>query len=196
MKAVAYLRVSTESQVDTWSIPAQRHAFEEYCRQKGWQAIDVYSEEGVSARFDSIDKRPQLRKLLNDGKKSKFDVVVVHSLDRWSRNLKVTLETFKQLADDRIAFVSITENIDYSAPEGKLFIAMLGAFAEYFSDSLAKHSSKGIKERVMSGLQNGDVPFGYRRCTEECKPEHPGKVHIVPQEAEAVKKLFECYATR
>ena len=45
---------------------------------------------------------------------------------------------------------------------------MLGAFAQYFSDSLAKHTSKGIKERAMNGVHNGDVPFGYERCTTDC----------------------------
>ena len=93
----------------------------------------VYSEEGISAHSDSIEKRPQLRRLLDDGRRGDFDVVLVHSLDRWSRNLRVTLETFKLLADNRIAFVSVTENIDYSSPEGRLFIAMLGAFAQYYS---------------------------------------------------------------
>ncbi len=143
MKAVLYSRVSDESQIDSWSIPAQIREFETYCQQKGWQAVSVYSEEGKSARSDSLEKRPQFRRLLDDCKRGNIDVVVVHSLDRWSRNLRVTLESFKQLADNQVSFVSITENIDYSTPEGKLFIAMLGAFAQYFSDNLAKHVRKG-----------------------------------------------------
>jgi len=195
MKAVGYLRVSSESQVDSWSMPAQKQAFEEYCHQRGWEAVGIYSEEGVSAHSDSIEKRPQLRKLLDDCRKGAFEVVVVHSLDRWSRNLRVTLETFKLLAENRVAFVSITENIDYSSPEGRLFIAMLGAFAQYYSDSLSKHTIKGMKQRAMSGLQNGDVPFGYRKCDENCPPEHKGKIHIVEAEAEAVKRLFQLYAS-
>jgi len=87
MRAVSYQRVSDESQVDNWSIAAQRHEFEDLCRQKGWQIVAVYSEEGKSARSDSIEKRPQFRQLLEDCSKGIFDVVVVHSLDRWSRNL-------------------------------------------------------------------------------------------------------------
>ena len=195
MRAVAYTRVSTEEQLEGWSIAAQRHEFERYCEQKGWQAAGIYNEEGISARSDSIGKRPQLRRLLEDCKRRKFEVVVVHSLDRWSRNLGVTLETFKQLADNGIAFASITENIDYSSPEGKLFIAMLGAFAQYFSDCLAKHTSKGMKERAMSGLQNGDIPFGYERCGEECGDGHKGGIHVVAAEAEAVGQLFRLYAS-
>jgi len=196
MKAAAYLRVSTESQIDNWSLPAQRRELENYCNQKkDWQLIRIYSEEGISAHSDSIDKRPQFRRLLDDCKKGEIDVILVHSLDRWSRNLRVTLESFKILSENRIAFVSITENIDYSSPEGRLFLAMLGAFAQYFSDSLSKHTTKGMKQRAISGYHNGDVPFGYERCSANCPSDHKNKVHLVITEAKAVEKLFQLYAS-
>jgi site-specific DNA recombinase len=195
MKAVLYARVSTEEQMDGWSIGAQIREFESYYQQKGWKNAGIYSEEGKSARSDSLDKRPEFNRLLTiDCEKKAFDVVVVHSLDRWSRNLWVTLQSFKQLADHGIAFCSITENIDYSTPEGRLFISMLGAFAQYFSDSLAKHTSKGMKERVMNGLHNGDIPFGYRRHNKDNPTEQEGHAYIVPEEAEAVKTIFQSYA--
>ena len=184
MKAALYARVSTDEQVDNWSLSAQKHEFKELCQQKGWQMGDIYSEEGVSAHTNSIDKRPQFRQILEDCKKGTFDVIVVHSLDRWSRNLGVTLESFKYLADNHIAFVSITENIDYSTPEGKLFISMIGAFAQYFSDSLSKHTSKGLKERVLNGLPNGDIPFGYRRAEKDNASEKQGNICLVSSEAE------------
>jgi hypothetical protein len=121
--------------------------------------------------------------------------VVVHSLDRWSRNLGVTLESFKRLAESGIAFVSITENIDYSTPEGKLFIAMIGAFAQYFSDSLAKHTSKGLKERAFSGLPNGDIPFGYRREDLGKTSGERRQIYVVPEEAKAITHIFQTYAS-
>ena len=60
-----------------------------------------------------------------------FDAVVVHTLDRWSRNQRVMLESMSILARHNVSLVSITENIDYSTPQGKLFTQMLGSFAEY-----------------------------------------------------------------
>ena len=45
--------------------------------------------------------------------------------------------------------MSITENIDYSMPQGRLITTMLAGFAEYFSDSLATHIKKGVSERAM-----------------------------------------------
>ena len=192
MRAAVYVRVSREEQLDNWSIAAQTREAEEYCRQKNWELLKIYTEEGISAHSDSIIKRPQFRKLLDDCKKGSFDIVVVHSIDRWSRNLGVTLESFKQLAENRVSFASISENIDYSTPEGRLFIAMLGAFAQYFSDNLAKHTRKGMKQRAVSGFSNGDVPFGYRR--NEKDSDHVKNVYVVPDEGEAVKQIFQMYA--
>ena len=94
-------------------------------------------------------------------KNGRFDIIVVHTLDRWSRNLAVTLQTFQEMSDAKVAFASVSENIDYSTPEGRLFIAMLGAFAQYYSDSLAKHTKKGMGERAIKGYHLGGIPFGY-----------------------------------
>ena len=194
-RAVLYARVSDESQVDSWSLPAQKHEFANLCQQKSWQSVGIYCEEGVSAHTDSIEKRLQFRHLLEDCKTHNFDVVVVHSLNRWSRNLGVTLESFKRLAESGIAFVSITENIDYSTPEGKLFIAMIGAFAQYFSDSLAKHTSKGLKERAFNGLPNGDIPFGYRRGDLGKTSGERRQIYVVPEEVKAITHIFQMYAS-
>lgn len=51
-------------------------------------------------------------------------------------------------------------------------------FAAYFSDMLAKHTSKGKGERVAQGLYNGDVPFGYRRAGAKMPPEFDPATHV------------------
>ncbi len=95
----------------------------------------------------------------------------VHTLDRWSRNVMVTLQSFRILSQTRTAFVSLSEHIDYSTPEGMLQLTILAAFAAYFSDMLAKHTSKGKGERAAQGLYNGDIPFGYRSTGQKSPPE-------------------------
>jgi DNA invertase Pin-like site-specific DNA recombinase len=55
-----------KSAVTHWSISAQKHEFERHCYQKSWQVFKVYIEGGKSARFDSIEKRPQFTQLLED----------------------------------------------------------------------------------------------------------------------------------
>ncbi len=203
MKAVAYLRVSSISQLDGHSLDAQERLFHELCKNRQWEDLGVYREEGRSAHNESITRRPVFKKLLDDASKGLFDVVIVHTLDRWSRNLKVTLESLSLLAKHKVGLVSITENIDYSRPEGMLFTQMLGAFAQYFSDALGNHIRKGLDQRAVEGKHTGGIPFGYESCWTEgdkgdkkqrCDPEHPGGVHPVPSEAEAIKELFKRYA--
>ena len=201
-RAIAYLRVSTVSQVDGRSLDAQERSFQELCRNRGWADVGAYREEGKSAHSDSIKKRPELQRLLEDSAKDVFDLVVVHTLDRWSRNQRIMLETLATLGKNDVALISITENIDYSTPQGMLFTQMLGSFAQYFSDSLGTHVKKGIGERARQGLHLGSIPFGYESCWQEsqgerklaCEHEHPGGVHVHAEEGSAVSGLFTRYA--
>ena len=203
MRAVAYIRVSSESQLDGNSLDAQARLFYELCLNRGWEPVFIYREEGKSAPVDSINKRPVLRQLLEDAEKHQFDVVVVHTLDRWGRNTRIALESLAILAKHDVALVSITENIDYSTAQGRLVTTMLAGFAEYFSDSLGTHIKKGISERAHQGRHLGGIPFGYQSCWEGpkgdrrqvCKPEHPGGIHPIEEEAEAVRELFRKYAS-
>ena len=88
----------------------------------------------------------------------------VHTIDRWSRNLRVTLESLANLAMYDVALVSITENIDYSTPQGMLMTQLLGSFAQFFSNMLGTHVSKGLDQRATEGLHTGGIPFGYQSC--------------------------------
>ena len=73
MKAVAYIRVSSQDQVNGHSLDAQERLFRELCKNRGWEPVRVYREEGKSAHTDSIQKRPKFRQLLEDSGKKEFD---------------------------------------------------------------------------------------------------------------------------
>jgi site-specific DNA recombinase len=204
VRAVAYLRVSSLSQVEGHSLDAQERLFYETCKARGWQPVRIYREEGKTAHIENIARRPVFRQLLEDAGKNQFDVVVVHTLDRWSRKQKVTIESLTLLAKYNVFLASITENIDYSTPQGKLFTHMLGSFAEYFSDALSVHVTKGLQQRAYEGKHTGGIPFGYESCwidgergerKRRCNPEHPGGIHIHPIEGAAVRELFRRYSS-
>ena len=202
MRAVAYLRVSSASQIDGYSLDAQERAFQESCRSHGWQSVQVYREEGRSAHSDSVNKRPEMRQLLKDAARGDFDLVVVHTLDRWARNLDVLIRTIKHLKEQGVQLQSITESLDDSSPQGRMMIQIMGTVAEFYSDNLAEHVKKGLKERAIQGRRVGGIPFGYYSCwTKEhgekkliCDPEHTGGIHIVMGEAKAIKELFHLYS--
>jgi site-specific DNA recombinase len=125
-------------------------------------------------------RRAGFKAMLEAVARREADVVIVHTLDRWARNVLVTLTAFKTLGDVQCG-VSLNENIDYSTPEGRIFLIMLAAFAQYFSDSLGKHASKAKRARARLGLPLGRVPFGYRS--------EGGKAARVDEEAAALRQL-------
>src|SRR5438067_13159587 len=167
-----YVRRSSEMQKDNYSIDAQKRAIKDGCTIRGLPEPIFYEDDERSARGEQIVKRPAFKRLLDDVQAGKVQVIFVHTLDRWSRNVMVTLQSFRILLQHNTAFVSLSEHIDYSTPEGRLQLTILAAFAAYFSDMLAKHTSKGKGERAAQGLYNGDVPFGYRWTGPKSPPEH------------------------
>jgi site-specific DNA recombinase len=126
--------------------------------------------------------------MLEDASKHQFDVVVVHTLDRWARNLRVSLKAVRILEQNNVGLVSITENLDWSTPEGRLTAHMLGGIAQFYSESLGKHVSKSLSQRAFEGKHTGGIPFGYDSCwIEENRerkrrgnPEHPDGIHPLP----------------
>ncbi len=160
MRAALYARVSSEEQVEGYSIDAQRRAFQALVEGRGWTAYREYIEEGKSARTDNINRRPAFKEMIADALARKFDVLVVHKLDRFSRNLRVTLEYFDKLSKAGVTFLSINEQMDFSTPWGGLALTLLGGMAQFYSDNLSQETKKGWHERRAQGLYCGLLPFG------------------------------------
>src|SRR5207248_311203 len=129
----------------------------------GWPIVAEYVEEGRSARYEDLRRRPRFAALLEAADQRAFDVVLVHKLDRFARNLLVLLETLGRLGRANVALESATERLDYATPQGKLFMTLMGGIAQWYSDNLAKETKKGKDERREQGLYNGLLPFGTMR---------------------------------
>ena len=139
MRAVAYIRVSSQEQVEGHSLDAQDRLFRELCKSRGWDSVSVYREEGKSAHVDSFHRRTKFWHLLDDARTRAFDVEMVHTLDRWARNLQVMLETISLPAKYNVGWVSITENIDWSTPMERFLGRELGTVVELYLDLLGIH---------------------------------------------------------
>jgi site-specific DNA recombinase len=186
-RTALYLRVSSEMQRDNYSLDAQRRALHDACSQRGYTVAIEETDEALSARSERIEARPGLSRILAAVDAGQIDVLMVHSLDRLARNVMTTLTVFKRLAAHNVAFVSLSEAIDYSTPEGRLQLVILGGFSAYFSDVLAKHVTKGKREAVMQGFANGRAPYGYLR---------DGRLLVVdPPAAEVVRSAFALAAS-
>ena len=100
-----------------------------------------------------------------------LDVVVVHKIDRFARNIRVTFECLERLARADVAFIAVAQpDLDYTRPEGRLFMGMMATLAQYYSDNLSQETKKGKAERKAQGLYNG-----YSRSGGERAGWHPGR---------------------
>ena len=87
-RVALYVRVSTEEQkINGLSLDAQREALEKHAKEKGYRIVDIYADEGITAR-KQLSKRKELQRLLSDVKNDKIDLILVTKLDRWFRNIK------------------------------------------------------------------------------------------------------------
>lgn len=159
-RVAVYVRVSSEEQLEGYSLDAQLRAARQYCTDKGWTIAAEYVEEGKSARYEDLSRRPRFQAMLAEAEARAFDVLLVHKLDRFARNLRVTLATLERLDRCGVGFVSLSEQMDFTTPIGKVILATLGAFAQYYSDNLSNETKKGKNERKAQGIHNGLLPFG------------------------------------
>ena len=174
IRAALYARVSSEEQVEGYSLDAQRRAFQTLVQGRGWTGGLEYLEKGKSAHNDDIRKRPKFKEAIDEALAGNYDVLVVHKIDRFARKLRITLEYFENLGKAGVGFVSVQEQIDYSTPSGKLMLVVQGGLAEFYSDNLSQEVKKGLAERKAQGLYNGALSFGAAKGDDGVPVPDPG----------------------
>jgi site-specific DNA recombinase len=163
--AVIYARVSSEEQVQGYSIQAQLRACREWAEKRGYNVVKEYLDEGFSASRH-LEKREAFKEMLSDAasKNHPFEVIIVHKLDRFSRD---SLESFTSraiLKRHKVRLLSVQEPVVGSdAPEDAFMEHILVGMAEFYSRNLAREIRKGLTERVRQGFLVFRPPYGYRR---------------------------------
>ena len=88
IRAGLYIRVSTDEQaLHGLSLDSQREALTAYAKEHNMQIVDIYADEGITAR-KALNKRLEFQRLMSDVKQGKIDLILVTKLDRWFRNIK------------------------------------------------------------------------------------------------------------
>lgn len=182
-KAAAYVRYSSDNQRDE-SIDAQIRAIQDYAKHNGYDVVKIYADKAKSA---TTDKRPDFQQMIKDSSLGIFDVVIVHKLDRFSRD-KYDSTTYKRkLKKNGIRLLSVTENLDGS-PESVILESLLEGMAEYYSKNLAREVMKGMKETAYQCKHTGGIPpLGY-----DIDP-ITKKYVLNENEAQTVREIFSMY---
>ncbi len=160
MKAL-YVRVSTDAQVDGYSIEAQIESLEGYLKSQGWSDYELYADPGFSGK--NLE-RPAIKKLIKDCEDGKIDTVLVFKLDRLSRSQKDTLYLIEEVFNNNdVGFISVRESFDTTTPFGKAMIGILSVFAQLERETILERTRIGLKKRAENGYWRGGgkTPFAY-----------------------------------
>ena len=150
MKAAIYARVSTTDQ----SIGNQLPVLEDWAKQRGFEAVATYQENESAWRNGH---QSELKRLLEDARKHKFNLVLVWALDRLSRegsaailNLVNTLKLYG------VKVISYQESWTEAPGElGELLFAIAGWVAKMESERRSERTRAGLDRAVRQGKTLG-----------------------------------------
>lgn len=185
-RAVIYIRVSSEKQVDNYSLDFQEKTLRKYAQNENMQVLRVFREEGHSA---TNTNRPTYKEMIKYLEENDIDVILVHKLDRLHRDETNLFNDIKRFSGSNIKVIATADGIDTSDDDAKLATAILAAIGANFSRNLSKETRKGLKAAAESCLHTGGKPpYGYVVNRDTMLLE------IDPTKAPAVKKMFQLYA--
>ncbi|MEB8333539.1 cassette chromosome recombinase CcrB [Staphylococcus saprophyticus] len=181
-----YIRVSTERQVEGYSIEGQITQIEQYCQFNGYELVDIYADRGISGKSMN---RPELQRMLNDAKNGKLDCVMVYKTNRLARNTSDLLTIVEELHRQNVEFFSLSERMEVKNSTGKLMLQILASFSEFERNTILENIYTGQYQRALEGYYQGNLPLGYNNI-----PDNKKELMINQHEANIVKYIFESYA--
>jgi site-specific DNA recombinase len=192
MKVIGYTRVSSDEQVNGFSLDAQEESIKRYCANNNHELISVYKEDFTG--FKDFN-RPQWNKITDYLKKNKsnVDVILCVRWDRFSRNepeAKIQMSELKKKFN--VDVVTIENYSDPNAIEGDF----LNSIQLHMAMMESRRNSIRTKEGMRQGLKNGywlyRAPFGYTSIKDN--DDKPTLV-IDPEKGKIVKEIFEKIGT-
>lgn len=188
MYAAIYTRVSTGQQAEEgFSLEAQQDILMDLLNRKGLQLYRIYTDPGVSGK---TFKRPGVQALIADMKAGRFDAVVIHKLDRLSRNMGdiiAFIELVNSLDIRLIIAAQGQDEIDTRSPLGKAFLQFNGIWSELYLNNLREETLKGLTKKAQKGGKHiSKPPLGYTF-------DEKYNLVIVEEEARLVQEVFQLY---
>ena len=149
MRAGLYYRISTR---EKQSLGMQVKAVRDYCKREGIEIFKEYSDIGESGKKES---RPEFDLMLKDMREKLFDCVVVYKLDRIGRSLSHLVKLFEEFRKKNINFISITQAINTTTPEGRMFLHILMVLSEYERELTISRINDGLDQARSEGKKLG-----------------------------------------
>lgn len=160
MKAIGYVRVSTEEQArEGISLDNQRAKIIAYCELNELELVGIIEDAGKSGKDLS---REGIQTLVDLIRGHKIDAVIVYKLDRLSRRVRDTLSLMDLIEKKSVAFHSITEKIDTKSAMGKFFLNIMASMNQWERDTISERTKDALQLKIVKNERAGQVPYGWR----------------------------------
>ena len=166
MKAIGYIRVSTEEQAQEGvSLDAQRATLQAYAILRGLELIEIVVDEGVSGGKD-LSSRPGGCRVADIASKGKVSAVIACKLDRLFRDAADCLNTTKAWDRKDVALHLIDvggQSIDTSSTMGRFFLTMMAGVAEMERNMIRDRTKCAMDFKRSKGERiSRFAPFGFQ----------------------------------
>ncbi len=187
-KVAAYARVSRGTERLIHSVSAQASYYSALIqRNPEWEYAGVYADTGISGTDTS--KRGEFLRMLADCEAGKIDIIMTKSVSRFARNTVDLLETVRHLNSLGIEVRFEKEKIHSFSEDGELMLTLLASFAQEESRSISENVKWGVRKRFRSG----EIGTANKRILGYRYDDELRKYVIIPEEAEAVRRMFRMY---
>ena len=159
--AVIYTRVSTKEQAETnQSLETQKKDCLQYAIKYDLKVLGFFGGTYESAKTDERNEFNRMIRFVKDQKEG-VSVILVYSLDRFSRTGDNAIFISSELKKRGISIISVTQPIDVSTHSGVLQQNIQFIFSKYDNDLRREKCIAGMKEKLLRGEWTGVAPLGY-----------------------------------
>ena len=145
----AYLRYSSHNQDDGYSIEYQTTEIEEFAKKNGFEIEKMHIDQAQTATKTA--GRDEFFALMDAVKRNEVDAIVVYKTSRIFRNSYESHKYRNLFIKHNVKFISATQTIDESTPEGRFMSSTIANVDQYQSETTSDHVKSSMREMARQG---------------------------------------------
>ncbi len=187
LRVTFYARVSTDKLEQQGSLEHQIQYYTDFIQKNpNWTYVGGYVDEGISGT--STYKRDSFLRMIADAHRDRFDFIITKEISRFSRSTLDSIQYTQELLDTNVGVLFQNDNINTLDSDSEFRLVVMAGVAQDEVRKLSERLKFGFRQSIKNGhvLGNNRL-WGYDK--QDCR------LTVVPEQAAAVKLIFELYAT-
>lgn len=161
MRAIGYVRVSTDKQADRGiSLEAQAEKIRAMAVVQGVELLDILVDAGESAK--SLN-RPGMARLQAMVDSREVQTVIIAKLDRLTRSVKDLGELLERFQKRNVSLVSVAESLDTGSAAGRLVINIMVSVSQWEREAIGERTATALQHLKANRRVYNHVPYGFSR---------------------------------